>query len=307
MKICAICGRILFLLLIASPGLRADFCEFQAVAVDQELQAAAGKVAAETLQQFPRLTADTLAVSVIDLTSPDAPKRADYHGDASFYPASVMKLFVMAHIFQQGRHSPEIERALREMIHVSDNDATAYLMDVLSGTTGGPELEGKSLEEFIERRRTTNRYMASLGYDISAMMKPWSFGPYGREMQLLGENKINRNRATANTFASLLYWIVRKRAVSPAASEQMLALLERPLEPVRPDENQVNEFLGESLPPGTKLWSKAGDTSEVRHDAVYVELPNGRKFIVVVLTAGAADDKTLLPAIGRRLFTEIAP
>ncbi|MFN2476273.1 MAG: serine hydrolase, partial [Chthoniobacterales bacterium] len=257
----------------------ADFREFQSVSVDADLHAKLGKVAEETLQQFPRLTSETLAISVIDLTNAEAPLRADYHGDASFYPASVMKLFVMTQIFQEGRRSPEIERALREMIHVSDNDATAYLMDVLSGTTGGPELEGRALEEFIDRRRTTNRYFATLGYDISAMMKPWSFGPYGREMQLLGENKINRNRASANTFASLLYWIVRKRAVSPAASEQMLALLVRPLENRRPDENQVNEFLGESFAPGTKLWSKSGDTSEVRHDAAYVELPNGKKLI----------------------------
>ena len=73
------------------------------------------------------------------------------------------------------------------MIRLSDNDATAYLIDVVSGTTAGPELEGKALEEFIERRRGINRYFASLGYDISVLMKPWSFGPFGREMQLLGE------------------------------------------------------------------------------------------------------------------------
>ncbi|MDQ6625627.1 MAG: class A beta-lactamase-related serine hydrolase [Verrucomicrobiota bacterium] len=307
MKIFVVCGRVVFLLLCVAISSRADFREFQSVPVNPELQAAVGKVAEATLQEFPRLTTEGLALSVIDLTSPETPLRADYRGDASFYPASVMKLFVMTQIFRESRHSPEIDRALREMIHVSDNDATAYLMDVLSGTTGGPELEGKALEEFIDRRRTTNRYFASLGYDISAMMKPWSFGPYGREMQLLGENKINRNRATANTFASLLYWIVRKRAVSPVASGQMLELLERPLENRRPDENQVNEFLGESLPVGTKLWSKAGDTSEVRHDAAYVELPSGKKFIIVVLTSGAADDKTLLPAIGKRLLAEIAP
>jgi beta-lactamase class A len=300
--------RLAFLLpLVAAAIARADFREHQAISPDPELQAAVDQVAATTVHDFPGLTADALAISVIDLTSPETPKRADYHGDTSFYPASVMKLFIMTQIFQQGRHSPEIDRALREMIHVSDNDATAYLMDVLSGTTGGPELEGKALVEFIDRRRTTNRYFASLGYDISAMMKPWSFGPYGREMQLLGENKINRNRATANTFASLLYWIVRKRAVSTAASEQMLTLLERPLENRRPDENQVNEFLGESFPPGTKLWSKSGDTSEVRHDSAYVELPSGRKLILVVLTSGAADDKTLLPSIARRLVAAIAP
>jgi hypothetical protein len=40
------------------------------------------------------------------------------------------------------------------------------------------------------------------------------------------------------------------------------------------------------------LWSKEGDTSEVQHDAAYVELPDARKLILVVLTRGAADDPT---------------
>ena len=85
----------------------------------------------------------------------------------------------------------------------------------------------------------------------------------------------------------------------------MMSLLERPLAPPRPDENQVKDFFGESLPPGTKLWSKEGDTSEVRHDAAYIELPSGRKLIVVILTRGAADDKTLLPGVGKRLLAEL--
>jgi beta-lactamase class A len=82
-------------------------------------------------------------------------------------------------------------------------------------------------------------------------------------------------------------------------------LLERPLASPRLNENQVKDFFGESLPPGAKLWSKEGDTSEVRHDAAYVELPSGSKFIIVILTRGAADDKTLLPGIGKRLLAEL--
>ncbi|MDP9003786.1 MAG: class A beta-lactamase-related serine hydrolase [Verrucomicrobiota bacterium] len=257
------------------------------------------------MKNFPKLTPDNLALSVIDLTKPDSPIRADYHGDATFYPASLVKLFFMVETYHQGKLAPEIERALREMIQVSDNDAAAFLLDVLTVTASGSELEGKALEEFVDRRRKLNRYFASLGYDISAMIKPWSFGPFGRDMQIMGENKVNRNRTSANSFASLMLWIVRRHAVSAQASEAMLALLERPLSPPRPTENQLKEFLGESLPAGAKLWSKEGDTSEVRHDAAYVELPDGRKLILIVLTRGAADDKTLLPAIGRHLIEEI--
>jgi Beta-lactamase enzyme family len=292
-------------LLAVAPSARADFREFKALPVDAELGAKITRAAEASLKDFPGLTADNLALSVVDLTKPDAPVRADYHGDLSLYPASLAKLFFMAETYRQGKLSPEIDRALREMISVSDNDAAAFLVDILTDTCSGSELEGKALEEFVDRRRKLNRSFAALGYDISAMMKPWSFGPFGRDMQVLGPNKENRNRATANSFASLLLWIVRRHAVSAQASDAMMSLLERPLAPPRPAENQVKEFFGESLPAGAKLWSKEGDTSEVRHDAAYIELPSGRKFVIVILTRGVADDKTLLPAIGKHLLQEM--
>lgn len=283
----------------------ASYREFKALEIDQELSAKVTRAAAASLKDFPRLTADNLAVSVVDLTKPESLVRADYQGDAPFYPASLVKLFFMVETYHQGHRTPEIERALREMIRVSDNDAAAFLVDVLTDTASGSELEGKALEEFLERRRKLNRSFASLGYDVSVFLKPWSFGPFGRDLQIVGENKINRNRASANSIASLLLWIVRRHAVSAEASEGMLGLLERPLDPPRPEENQVKGFFGESLPPGSRLWSKEGDTSEVRHDAAYVELPGGRKFIIVILTRGVAEDKTVLPTIGKHLLAEL--
>src|SRR5256885_4704774 len=143
----------------------ADFREFKAVPVDAELAAKVTRAAEASLKDFPRLTADNLALSVIDLTKPDVSVRADYHGDAPFYPASVIKLFFMVGTFHQGKLTPEIERALREMIQVSDNDAAAFLVDILTDTCSGSELDGKALEDFINRRRKLNRYFASLGYD----------------------------------------------------------------------------------------------------------------------------------------------
>jgi beta-lactamase class A len=190
------------------------------------------------------------------------------------------------------------------MIVVSDNDATAYLVDILAGTVPGPPLEGGALRRYIERRREINRRFQRLGYadNVSAMMKPWSFGPYGVDLQVLGENRVNRNKLTANATASLLFWIVRRR--TPGADE-MMKLMERPLSPQREEENQVKEFIGEALPAGARLWSKAGWTSEVRHDAAYVELPDGRKFIVVIFTRGIAEDVTIVPAVARKVLAEL--
>jgi len=294
---------------------RADFREFKDrpvnPAITLHLQAAADDV----LKQFPKLKAEDLAMTVVDVTMPTAIDRGDYHGDAPFYPASVVKLFYMAETFHQHKENdPDMPRALHEMIAVSDNDATAFILDAISDTASGPSLQGRAFRKFVEKRGVVNRWFASMGYDISAMAKPWSFGPFGRDMQVIygkevfdpkTDPRVNRNRATSNAVASLVLWIVQHRALSSAASDEMLKLMARPLEPLNKDENQVKEFIGESLPAGTKLWSKAGWTSEVRHDAAYVELPSGKKYVIVIFTRGTADDVTLIPAIAKRLLADL--
>jgi len=301
--------RFVIAAFVVASAARADFREFKQLPVDPSLDAALRRSADATLKAFPKLSAENLAMSVIDVTKPDVLSRADYHGDAPFYPASVIKLFYMVEVYHQRKENdPDVPRALHEMIAVSDNDATAFLLDTISDTCSGPELEGRALRKFIEKRKVANRYFNPMGYEISAMAKPWSFGPFGRDVQLMGgPDRPNRNRSTSNAFASLMLWIVRKRAVSPQASDAMLALLSRPLNPVNKDENQVTEFIGESLPAGSKLWSKAGWTSEVRHDAASIELPTGRKLILVIFTRGTADDKTLVPAITKSILGELAP
>jgi beta-lactamase class A len=294
------------LLLLATSAF-ANFREFTDLPKNPALELALKHAAEQTLKDFPKLTADNLAISIIDVSMPSAIDRGDWKGDAPFYPASVVKLFIMAEVFHQKKEGdPEVARALGEMIRLSDNDATAFLLDLISDTCPGPNLEGRALAKFIDKRRVVNRWFATMGYDISAMAKPWSFGPFGREMQLLGgDARPNRNRSSANSFASLLLWIVRKRAVSAADSDAMMALLERPLNPLRAGENQVKEFIGESLPAGSKEWSKAGWTSEVRHDAAYIELSGGKKLILVIMTRGTADDVKLVPAIAKSVLGEI--
>jgi beta-lactamase class A len=298
--------RLFIAVLLAATAARADFREFRDVAKDPQIESALRHAAEATLKDFPKLTAEHLAISVVDVTKPELLARGDYHGDASFYPASVVKLFFMADVFHQKLEKEmDVERALEEMIRKSDNDATAFIVDTISDTCSGPWLEGRALQKFIDKRRVVNKWLQPMGYEFSAMSKPWSFGPFGRDKQVLGENLENRNRATANAVASLLLWIVRGRAVSKEASAAMMALLERPLNPQREGENQVKEFIGEALPNTARLWSKAGWTSEVRHDAAYVEMPGGKKLIVVIFTKGPADDVTLLPAIAKHVFDEL--
>jgi hypothetical protein len=295
---------IVFLLLISAP-VNAEYREFLDVARDPSIATKLRLAAEATHKAYPGLKKENLAISVVDMSNPSTVSRGDHQGDVPFYPASVIKLFFMADVYATKRQGvPDAARALKEMIVVSDNDATAHLVDILAGSCAGPSLEGRALERFIDSRRAINRRFQQLGYadTVSAMMKPWSFAPYGREMQLLGPDRVNRNKLTANATASLLLWIVRRRA--PEAHE-MMSLMERPLSPPRADENQVKEFIGEALPTDARLWSKGGWTSEVRLDAAYVELPQGQKLILVIFTRGISEDTTIIPAIARNVLAEL--
>ena len=50
---------------------------------------------------------------------------------------------------------------------------------------------------------------------------------------------------------------------------------------------------------GALLWSKAGWTSQTRHDAAYLELPDGRKMVLVVFTTGHASERGIIPSVAR--------
>src|SRR5262249_37625018 len=88
---------------------------------------------------------DKIAITVIDVSDPAHPLWASHRGEAGTYPASVVKLFYLAaahHQIETGalKETPELDRALHDMIVSSSNDATHYVVDVLTGTTAGPDL-----------------------------------------------------------------------------------------------------------------------------------------------------------------------
>ena len=83
------------------------------------------------------------------------------------YPASVVKLIyaVAVERWQQRDLIPdsdELQRAMRDMIADSSNDATGLVVDLLTGTTSGSELHGERWEQWQRQRRLVNDWLASL-------------------------------------------------------------------------------------------------------------------------------------------------
>jgi beta-lactamase class A len=234
------------------------------------------------------------------------PFQASFRGDAPIYPASVVKLFYLAAAYrwiQDGKlqETEELRRALRDMIVESSNDATHYVLDVLTRTTSGGELTPDEMREWAMKRNAVNRYFASLGYaGINVNQKPWCEGPYGRERVFLGQNYENRNKLTTGGTARLLAEIVTGDAVTPEASRKMMELLKRDLTIRSEDpDDQTHGFTGGALPTGARLWSKAGWTSTARHDAAYIELASGARFVLVTFTTDHSQKREIIPTVAR--------
>jgi beta-lactamase class A len=238
-----------------------------------------------------------------------------YRGGERIYPASVVKLFYLVAVQEwlekgMSQTTAELNRALTDMIVDSSNDATSLIVDILSGTTSGPQLTLGPFETW------KYRYYQSLGWEeinaINVCQKTWGDGPYGRERAFYGEMFENRNMLTTDATARLLHSIVGGVAVSSGRSQAMMKLLKRGLNadelPQNVEEDQVTGFLGGGLPENSQIWSKPGWTSTVRHDAAYIELPNQRPYLLVVFTEGKEQGKSreILPFVSGKIAEAVS-
>ena len=274
------------------------------------LQELVNKAAKVTLKRFAekKLTEDQLSITLIDLRDPQHTRLASFRGNERVYPASVVKLFylVAAQRWLEDKKiedRPELQRALKDMIVDSSNEATQYVLDVLTHTTGGYELPPKEMEEWQNQRNAVNRYYTSLGYsNINVNQKTFCEDAYGRERVSRGPNGENRNKLTTDATARLLMEIVTGKAATPQRTAQMMELLKRDYVGKSADnDDQGHGFTGIALQgrEGVRLWSKAGWTSTTRHDAAYIELPDGTKFVLVTFTTDHASEREIIPTVAR--------
>jgi beta-lactamase class A len=272
------------------------------------------------------LKADSLALTLLPFSEgltkqPAAARPAGfaYRGDVPFYPCSVVKVFYLAAAqarLEEGALAPhpELDRAMRDMIRWSSNTATNYVIDLVTSTTGDTLLAELEMQAWVERRQWVNRWFRSQGWPegeaINVCQKLMDDDRYGREKVFVRLGGNNHNRLTTDSAAQLFHAIFAGRMICPERSAAMADMLARPLQDRAFREHPASQILGyfgAGLPEGARLWSKAGwtgwtgdvDASYRRHDAAYIELPNGRALILVVFTQGRAmsESEAVLPAI----------
>ena len=281
-----------------------------AVAQQTSLQDLVNRAARTTLERFTdkKLQENELSITLIDLRDPKRPVTAGFRGNERVYPASVVKLFylVAAHRWLEDKkieQTPELTRAIRDMIVDSSNEATQYVLDVLTHTTGGYELPPKEMEEWQYQRNAVNRYFSSLGYtNINVNQKTFCEDAYGRERVSRGPNGENRNKLTTDATARLMMEIVTGKVANPTRTAAMMELLKREYTGQANDtDDQGRGFTGMALQgrEGFRLWSKAGWTSTTRHDVAYVESPEGGRFVLATFTSNHANEREILPTVAR--------
>ena len=283
---------------------------------ERTLQAVVDEAARTTLEKFAdkNLKSDQLSITLIDLRDARQPVTASYRGNERIYPASVVKLFYLAatHRWLEDKkitETPELRRSVKDMIVDSSNEATQYVLDVLTHTTGGYELPPKEMEKWQHQRNAVNRYFTSLGYtNINVNQKTFCEDAYGRESVSRGPKGENRNKLTTDATARLMMEIVTGKSVTPQRSSQMMELLKRDYSSESKDaDDQGRGFTGKALVgiEGARLWSKAGWTSTTRHDVAYIELPDGIKFVLATFTIDHANEREIIPTVARVVMSEL--
>ena len=285
---------------------------------DKAMSDVLGPAIRSTLKDFEAkgLKSEDVAATLIDVSDPKRLRISSFRGDAAIYPASVVKMFYMAALERQLedgkiKMTPELERGLRDMIVDSSNEATQYILDVITGTSSGAELPQKEFEAWQYKRNRVNRWYSSMGYtNINVNQKTFCEDAYGIEQQSRGYKGQNRNMLTTNATARLLAEIVTGRINTPSRTTAMMDLMKRdPFGKAADGDDQNNGFTGKLFIDrnirDVKLWSKAGWTSKTRHDAAYIETADGLKFVLVIFTENHAIDREIIPAIAGKIIDKL--
>jgi beta-lactamase class A len=96
------------------------------------------------------------------------------------------------------------------------------------------------------------------------------------------------NTVTAYDLMLIFEKMAHGAVVSAAASEDMIRILL---------DQQFNEIIPARLPAGVKVAHKTGWFKGVNHDSGIVFLPDGRKYVLVLLSKDVEDDKDAIKAL----------
>ena len=241
-----------------------------------------------------------------------------FNNKKRIYPASIVKLVYALAIYKwieqdQLIFNEQIDDAVCKMLQHSSNDATSFVIDMLTGTSSGPSLEGEKWENWKHQRQIINDWLSSFNWKeldgFNCCQKTWEDQPFGREKDFYGEENENINLMTTEGTGRILEEIMRHIEFDKN-NVNLKSYLSRELnkEIYKKDtNNQIEGFLGEGLPENISFWSKAGLMSKVRHDAVWWTNNDLTNTLLIVFGNNPkfVQDQLIFPMISQRLYRYI--
>jgi D-alanyl-D-alanine carboxypeptidase len=269
------------------------------------------------------LPTEALSITLINVSNNSTHTLAGYNNTTLRFPASVAKLFWMVQFFgyaEKGyipKESP-FYTDLSQMMRISDNDSASRIVDAITQTKSGENLDPSELDKWVEKRSQVNQFFEKSGYTgINLTTKNYPITgvgekPIGRDLQLRENPAYSKgNFVTTDQTARLMYEIYTKQAISPLASTKMAYLLTRDLNPKvwkNIDANSVEGFLGESLPPDIYYGSKVGYTSRSRQEVAFVRTLNDQAIYILAVFGddpAYAKNERVFPDISRYIFNRL--
>ena len=281
------------------------------------------RILAQTWEQFPSLARNQLALTWVVYDDPvivntggaitpndfwqQSVRGFSYRGVECVDPAELAHLFYLVAIqewIERGMvvSSPELERAMQDMVVLGHHAAAGLVVDMLTGTTSGPELPPQPFQTWYQQRNIVNRYLKSLQWpELEAVNICQKMGAaYGRERQALGSMLEHRNQLTTDAVARLMHSIMGGVAVSAGRSQSMMKSLHQA---------RVS-FLAAILPSNSQYWSLTGQDPNGYHEVMYTEIPGAQPFLLTVsvrqdLAQRQAVQNAVIPFIGQQVIAEL--
>ena len=189
--------------------------------------------------------------------------------DDSMVSASIIKIFVMAALYDRINQGEFTEEALYsdiyQMITRSDNAATNRLVTVLGG--GDPQTG-------MDR---VNEYAQSIGCGNTSMQR------------LMLDYNGKQNYVSAVDCAVLLRMIFDRTCVSEAYSDQMLSILK---------DQYWGDYIPKGPPEGTVIAHKGGELPGVCHGDVGIVYDKAGTYIVCIICNDPVSDGECKAAVG---------
>jgi beta-lactamase class A len=249
---------------------------------DQKLQARLDQALNRQASWQPLLIQGKMAVALVDLSDPRAPRLAQVNGNTMMYAASLPKLGVLLAAFQgfedgSLKETSEVHRDLIDMIRRSSNPAASQVINRIGLRR-------------IEARLREPRYGF---YDPQKGGGIWVGGTYSHGGEENPEPITGRlYTATAYQVCRFYYLLAYGRLISPARSGQMLKILAFPDLP-----GKFVSVLAGAVPPN-RLYRKSGEVRGFHADSVLVWAGTRRRYILVALV----DDEG-----GEQILKELVP